>query len=140
MPFVFGIAGTLLIVSGVRGTTSDLMQLIKADFTGYPNFLEWMVAIFIIGAIGYVKELSTLSRAFLILVLAGLFLSEKGVFGENVFSSFTKGIQSPSTSQPLGATGAQAITQAFNVPTPQTVSVMPSDTLSLPALPELGEL
>lgn len=82
MPFVFGIVGILLIVSGVRGQSQTLFSLLKSDFSGQPNYFEWMVAIFFVGAIGYVKELSTISRMFMFLVLAGLLYQNKQVFTE----------------------------------------------------------
>jgi hypothetical protein len=118
MPFVFGIIGTLLVVSGVRGTTSELSTLVKSDFTGTPNYLEWMVAIFIIGSLGYVKELSTLSRLFMTAVVISMIFANKGVF-----PLFTAGI----SSEPL----ANTFNVQYGVSKPQTTSVQPSDTLQL---------
>jgi hypothetical protein len=82
MPFVFAISGILLIIAGVRGKTSDLMTLVKSDFTGQPNYFEWMIALFLVGAIGYIKELSTISKMFMFLVLAGLLWKNKQVLSE----------------------------------------------------------
>lgn len=118
MPFVFGIIGATLVVSGVQGTTSNLFALVKADFTGTPNYLEWMVAILLIGAVGYIQDLSKLSHAFMVLVVIGLVFSNQGVF-----PLFTAGI----SSEPLANT--------FNVQssasTPQTTSAQPSDALQI---------
>jgi hypothetical protein len=96
VPFVFSIAGVLLIVAGVRGKTSDLFSLVKSDFTGQPNYFEWMVAIFLVGAIGYIKQLSTISRMFMFIVAAGLLYKNKGVF-----SQFTQ----QETAQPASVQG-----------------------------------
>ena len=82
MPFVFGIAAVLLIVAGVRGQTTQLFTLVKSDFTGQPNYFEWMIAIFLVGAIGYVKELQTISRMFMVLLILGLLWEHKGVFAQ----------------------------------------------------------
>jgi hypothetical protein len=82
MPIVFGFAGILLIVAGVRGQTTQLFSLVKSDFSGQPNYFEWMMAIFLIGVIGYIKELSTISRMFMILVAAGLLYKNKQVFSQ----------------------------------------------------------
>ena len=82
MPFVFGIVGILLVVSGVRGQSTTLFKLVKSDFTGQPNYFEWMIAIFLVGSIGYVKELSTISRMFMFIILAGLLYQNKQVFSE----------------------------------------------------------
>jgi uncharacterized membrane protein HdeD (DUF308 family) len=118
MPFVFGIVGILLVVSGVRGTTSQLAALVKSDFTGKPNYLEWMVAIFLVGSIGYIKDLAPLSRAFMVALIISMFFANKGVF-----SMFEAGI------------GAEPQANTFNAEygtsAPQTTSVQPSDALQL---------
>jgi hypothetical protein len=124
MPFVFGIIGIVLVVSGVRGTTSQLTALVKSDFTGTPNYLEWMVAIFLVGAVGYIKELNTISRMFMALVVIGLLWSNKGVF-----SQFTSGIEQPAEQVPSGFN--LALNNMFETPTPETTSVQPTDTLQL---------
>lgn len=123
MPFVFGIIGVVLVVSGVRGTTSQLTALVKSDFTGTPNYLEWMVAIFLVGAVGYIKELHTLSRMFMAIVVIGLLWSNKGVF-----SQFTSGIE---TQQQVPQSFGTALADAYGNPEPQTTSVQPSDALQI---------
>lgn len=82
MPFVFGIFGILFIVAGVRGQTSNLVALIKSDFTGQPNYFEWMIAIFLTGAIGYIEELQTISRLFMVLLILGLVWEKRGIFSQ----------------------------------------------------------
>lgn len=82
MPIFFGVLAVLFIVAGVRGQSSTLFALIKSDFAGQPNYFEWAIAILIVGAIGYVKELSTISRMFMFLILVGLLYKNKQVFGE----------------------------------------------------------
>lgn len=149
MPFVFGIAGVLLVVSGVRGTTSQLMALLKQDFTGYPNYLEWMVAIMIVGALGYIQQLATLSKLFMTAILIGLLFSNKGFF-----AAFTQGTQEQTTVTPTSTLATltqgstfgslfQASTQpsAIGAPMPQTTSVQDTtDTLSLEPLQSLSSL
>ncbi len=84
MPFVFGIAGIVLIITGILGTvtksTPNLVDLLKSDFTGKPNYVEWMLAIFLIGSIGYIDALKPLSKAFMALIVIVLVLSNKGFF------------------------------------------------------------
>ena len=80
MPFAFLIVGALFVVAAVRGQSKQLLSLVKADLTGKDNYLYWAVSILIIGALGYVDELRPLSRAFLILVLVVLVLSNGGFF------------------------------------------------------------
>lgn len=82
MPIFFGVIAILFIVAGVRGQSTALLALIKSDFSGQPNYFEWMIAIFIVGAIGYIKELSTISRMFMFIILLGLLYKNKQVFSE----------------------------------------------------------
>jgi hypothetical protein len=87
LPFLFIIAGVVMVIASVRGTNADLITLVKGDFTGKGNFVYWLVSILIIGAVGYIPDLKPVSRAFLVLVLVVLFLDNKGVF-----SNFIKAI------------------------------------------------
>lgn len=84
MPFLFIIIGVVMVVAAVRGTNTDLVTLIKGDFTGKGNFIYWLVSILIIGAVGYIPDLKPVSRAFLVLVVIVLFLDNKGVFANAV--------------------------------------------------------
>lgn len=115
MSFVFGFAGVLLITAGVRGQTSNLFALVKSDFTGQPNYFEWMVAIFLTGSIGYIKELSTISRMFMFLVLAGLLYQHRTVLEQLA----TQEAQQPSTTQttvPTTATNPVTLPSLPTVP------------------------
>lgn len=87
MPFALLIIGVFLLVAAVRGTQSQLFALVQADFTGQNNFIYWFTAILIIGAIGYIPKLKSVSVVFLVLVVVVLFLSKGGFFQE-----FTTGI------------------------------------------------
>jgi hypothetical protein len=125
MPIVFAVAGLLLIVSGVRGTvvSSDpskpsLVGLVKTDFTGQPNYFEWIVAIVLIGAIGYIPKLEPISRAFMALVIVGMLLSNKGFFAQ--LKALTQ--QSALTAQPTGA-GTSTQTGATGLPVVPPISL-----------------
>jgi hypothetical protein len=118
MPFVFGLVGILLVVSGVRGTTSTLASLVKADFTGTPNYLEWMAAIFVIGSIGYIQELRGLSRVFMVAVIISMFFANQGVF-----SMFEAGISAEPQANTFNA--------EYETSAPETTSVQPTDTLQI---------
>jgi hypothetical protein len=99
MPIVFGIIGVTLVAAGVRGQTAQLTALLKADFTGSPSYVRWMVAILLIGAIGYIQDLRTISRLFMAIVLVGLLFSNRGFFAQ-----FTKQTESVPTPTPSSAT------------------------------------
>ena len=94
MPFALLIIGIWLLISGVRNTQDMLFALLKGDFTGQDNFIFWLIAILIIGAIGYVPKLKPISTGFLVLIILVLFLkkgSSTGL-GGGFFSQFISGI------------------------------------------------
>jgi hypothetical protein len=83
MAFAFLIIGAVFITAGVRETDGELTDLIKGDFTsknGKPSFIAWLMAILLIGALGYIEPIKPVSRAFLVLVVIVLFLSNGGFF------------------------------------------------------------
>jgi hypothetical protein len=82
MPFILIMFGVLLILVGYQGTQVQFFGLLKGDFTGSGNFVYWVVSILIIGGIGYVPKLKSLSDSFLVLVLLVLFISHKGFFAQ----------------------------------------------------------
>ena len=101
MPFAFIIVGTMLVVSGVKGTSNDLFALVKGDFTGQHTFIYWAMSILILGSLGYIDELRPLSRAFLVLVLVVLILANGGffqLFNQAISSTQSQSSQLPSTS------------------------------------------
>lgn len=80
MPFAFILIGLALVISAVRGTHGDLAKLLKKDFTGENNFFVWMIAIGVIGLVGYNQKASTFSRYAMALVLLAMILANGGVF------------------------------------------------------------
>ena len=103
MPFALAIIGIVLIVSGVRDTTTDLFALVKGDFTGDNNFVYWFLAILIVGGAGYVSDLRGLSRAFLALLLVVLVLTEnKNSTTGGFFTQFTSAVNSITGSKANG--------------------------------------
>jgi hypothetical protein len=84
MPFVFAIVGLVLIISGARGRSSDLLSLVEGDLTE-GNFVYWMLSIAVLGALGYIDALRPLSRALLVLVIVVLVLAEDKAGGAGGF-------------------------------------------------------
>lgn len=82
MPFALSIIGLLLVISGFQNTHKELGAQITSDFTGKNNFIFWVAALGVVGALGYIKELEPFSRAFLVLILVSIFLSNKGFFNQ----------------------------------------------------------
>jgi hypothetical protein len=80
MPFALIIIGLLMVITGARGTYAEFGKTIAGEFQGQNNFVYWFGAIIIVGSIGYVQELRTISRLLLALVIIVLILSHKGFF------------------------------------------------------------
>lgn len=115
MPFVLLIIGMVLLISGVRATQDTLFSLVKGDFTGTDNFIYWLGAILIIGAIGYIPKVKPISTALLVLVIVVLFLKKgdaKGL-GGGFFSQLTNALGTTGNSNGSGLTLASA-TAAVN--------------------------
>lgn len=86
MPFTLAGIGLILVMTGINNTYSQFGTLLQGDISS--GYLKWAAAIVIIGALGYVKDLRTLSTAFLTLILVAIFLSNKG----GVFSQLTSAV------------------------------------------------
>src|SRR5487761_2645425 len=86
MPYVFIIAGAVILLTAINGTTGELGAMLKTDIFGTGGFMYWFIAIVIVGGIGYIKPLKPLSDIILVLLVLILFLSSKGGF----FKQFTQ--------------------------------------------------
>jgi hypothetical protein len=82
MPFALLVVGLVLIVTGFQNTYKQMGQQVVSDFTGQGNFFYWLIAIGVIGALGYVKSLEMFSRAFMALIIIMIFISNKGFFSQ----------------------------------------------------------
>lgn len=123
MAFALLIIGTVLLVASIRNAQNCLVNLVQADFVGANNFGYWVVALIVVGAIGYVDKLKKLSDGLLVLIFVALFLSK----GTGFFSKFTSALQTTTTFNPstgkniLGGTvgiGGINITLPGTNPTP----------------------
>lgn len=86
MPLALIAVGLILLISAMRGTTGQLFDLLKNDFTGPGNFLIWILVLAAVGSVGYVKDLRPIANAFLVLILLVFILAaNKG--GRDFFSS-----------------------------------------------------
>lgn len=108
MPFALVTIGLLLVIVGFQNTYKQFGAQVAGDFTGSGNFFYWIIAIGLIGALGYNKTLQPFSRAFLALIVIGIFLAGKGQQGQGFFSAFSSGIKSGSSTTPLPAGGTQS--------------------------------
>lgn len=93
MPIVFLVLGILLIVVAINNKMPELGTLVKEDFQpsdNSPAFTSWIIALFVIGALGYVKPLKPVANTFLVLVVVVMFLSNGGFF-DKFTSAIKKG-------------------------------------------------
>lgn len=121
MPFALVIVGLILVVTGARNSYAALGQQLMSDFTGAGNFIYWIVAIGIVGAIGYYSPLKNFSRLFMVLIIIALFLSNQGVFAKFT-QSINAGPQQP-PAQPIDMPNASPSTSSSPVNT--AISVLP---------------
>lgn len=91
MPYALLIIGMMLIVTGIKNTHVMFGNELKDDLTGTNNFVMWFLALFIVGAAGYVKKLETPSRMFMGLILVSIILTNQR---QGLFEKFKAAIRS----------------------------------------------
>lgn len=106
MPFVLLLLGLLFLVVAVRGTQTDFFSLVKSEFTGTNNFLVWVLAIVILGMIGYLKPIRPVAHAMIGLVILVMIIANKGIF-----ANFNQAIRNPAAT-PAATTGTGATAPA----------------------------
>jgi hypothetical protein len=85
MPFLLLIIGFMAVVSALKGTYTQLGQELVTDLqgsVGSTGYIYWVSSIVAIGAIGYYTPAQRFSRAFMILILVGMVLSNQGLFAK----------------------------------------------------------
>lgn len=91
MPIILILFGIILIDVGIKGNTSKLMALLKKILMGSnlkASYLKWAIAIFIVGSIGYIKDLRKIDIALLILVF--IVMLDSNDYLQNLIQSFTE--------------------------------------------------
>ena len=107
MPFALLAIGLLLVIAAYNNTQTVLASQLKKDFSGNTGFIYWIAAVLIIGVIGYIKPMQTVSRAFLALILVVIFLTNSGFFAQ--FNSALSGsATAPAAGDGSAASGANA--------------------------------
>lgn len=120
-----------MIVTGAKGTHAALGAQLTKDFTGDKNFIYWLIAIGVVGSIGYVESMRTFSRLFLLLIVVAMILKNGG-FATQLMQAVQQGpqkIAAPATA--TGTTGASASA------TPDTASSFASTVSSFTKLAAL---
>lgn len=116
MAFALLIIGITLIVSAVRNTVTDLITLIKGDFSGQGNFLYWIAALLLVGAVGYIPRLKPISDGLLVAIVLAVLLSRGNPKGSyNFFGKFTQALGVNASAG--GGTGGVSINLGGTPPT-----------------------
>ncbi len=82
MPLLFIGTGIVLLLTGVKGDPTALYEIVSGDFVGPNNFVYWLLSILVLGGLGYIEQLRSLSRLFIVLVVIVLLLDNKGFFAQ----------------------------------------------------------
>lgn len=107
MPFLLIAIGLIVVLAAARNTIGPLATQLSSDLgatQGGVHFLAWLGAIVLIGAVGYVPNLQTVSRAMMLLVILVIVLKNGG----GLFSQLQQQIanvpasQTPPASLPAG--------------------------------------
>lgn len=91
----------LLLVVAVRGTQAQLFGQLASDL---PGFAKWLGALLLIGLIGYIPGMETISNGLLALVFVVLVLAPSN---RNAFANFAAAFKAP----PAPTTAPPAATQ-----------------------------
>jgi len=112
MPLILVAVGIALVIASIRGTlqSSDpqnpgFLDLLYQDFVGPGNFFAWIVAIALVGAVGYYRPLRPVSVAFMILIII-VFLLAANKGGKDFFSSLSGQLLNRNQGTPAGVSGA----------------------------------
>lgn len=115
MPIIILIVGAVFLISAVLGTEKQLFTLLRGDFVGPNNFLEWGLAIVFVGAVGYIPGFRPLANAFFVLLIIALLISKRsGTGGGGFFAQLQAALNTTTTVSPT-TSGTQAGAQAGNV-------------------------
>jgi len=130
MPFALILIAAIFIVTGFKGTTGSFLSTFAADMKG---FIVWIVAIGVIGAIGYVPSMKRISDAFLVLILLVMFLSNKGFF-----ANFNQQIANPTPASATGSSGSTSLSTALPTSNQLIGALNPLPPLQGITAPSLG--
>lgn len=105
-----------MIISGAQDTQAAFGAQLKKDFTGpaNQNFIYWLIALGLVGSLGYVKVLAPFSKAFLFLVILVMILAQQ----KNGQGGFFAALQAAIKAGPVNPQSAAPINSAASgIPT-----------------------
>lgn len=142
MPLVFLLIGLAVLSIGLRGRAGDAMVLLSSELTGPQSFVQWFLAIMILGVIGYWRPARPVADAMLGLVLVALFVNKGQGFFANLETAFKN--TTPAPSKPVAVNNASigaGVGSAVAGAVQQGATVYGQTGLPpIPSLPDLGSL
>lgn len=103
MPIALLVIGGFLAIAGIKNNAGLLGKTIGDDFRGAGSFWYWIVAVIIIGSVGYYSKAENVSRLFLGLIVLVFALSNGGIYVRLV-----EAIQNPQPAPPNEGAGEPA--------------------------------
>jgi hypothetical protein len=98
MPFIFLIVGLMILVIGVRGQSNTAITLLQSEFTGANSFIQWFLAIMILGLAGYYRPIKPVTDGLIGLVILAMVLNEQSQ--NNIFGALEQAFQNTTPSAP----------------------------------------
>lgn len=110
MPFALLFIGILLVVVAVRNMQAPFLALLGGDFSGQGNFFYWIVALILVGVIGYLPKAKPVSDGLLVLILLALVLAtgKPGAARGGLFKELTTALSSANNPSSGAITGGTA--------------------------------
>jgi hypothetical protein len=124
MPFVFLIVGLMILIIGVRGQSNTAIKLLQSEFTGANSFIQWFLAIMILGLVGYYKPIKPLSDGLIGLVILAMILNEQSQ--NNIFGALEQAFQNTTPSPATNNNFNPGATQTNGAPSAAAASVAPA--------------
>lgn len=107
MPFILILIGILMLVAGIRNKSGQLIATVGDEFSGPGNFFYWIVALLLIGSLGYIDKVRPVSDALLALIIVALLLGagKPTQTGGGVFTQLQAALTSTQTPSAPSITG-----------------------------------
>lgn len=142
MPFIVLFLAVGFIAIGLRGQAKAAGTLLASEFTGPDSFVQWFLAVMVIGLTGYIPKVKPVSDAMLVLILVVMVIAKGNPksAGGGLFAKLEEAFQQTkatparrpaSFTQDAANAGVASIAQAITPITPPSLA----DPLPLEDIP-----
>lgn len=137
MPVAVLAVGLLILVLGVRGQSNAAGQLLASEFTGKNSYIQWFLAVMILGVAGYYKPVRPVADGMLGLVVVAIIIAKGNPknSGGGLFYQLEQAFQN-TTATPVNAVtpGEAAVQNLFTqAPTTQSTTMSGVTAFATPA-------